>query len=202
MTLEDLRVKPGDPVQPFVENLLRILPEVFKPHTTSEAVRFIQESDGVNVVVDLESTPYIPPFHVTLTQGQAAVREGVVNGDMVPTLKGVPLNGMKDGKQVKVPLLKLTGVSPNDQGWTWVAVRASLAEGAIAIDPRNPDAFTIVHVNDLSDTSLQELALIKWSPDGKTPVAAFQISMHNLVHDYEPAEPTQGRVARHYWSAT
>lgn len=203
MNLTDLRVKRGDPVQPFVEALIRDLPEMMKPCTTSDGVRFVQEATGVNVVVDLEGAAYRPVFGVAVTTGKATVREGRINS-VLPTINGVPITGEStDGKKkpVPAPLLKLT--APGADQRSWVCVQVVVDQGTGLPNPEDAKAISVVHVTTLvppdAFTGLQPLALLQWG--GNAVRRVFQITMHNLRHTYAPADASQGRPARHFFWA-
>ncbi|WP_009963017.1 hypothetical protein [Verrucomicrobium spinosum] len=205
MNLNDLLVKPGDPVQPFVDRLVRELPDLLRPYTTSGRVRFVSSPQGTCVIVDEEPAVFTPRFKVSAMQGEVTVKMGFVNDSHVPTIKGVPLDGvMPDKKVVPVPRLSISKDKPNAdlKSWVHLAVRVG-ADGKAAETVE--DWATITHAATLASpeelVGWQPLAVLTWSADGKSVRRVDQITMHNLKHAYAAAVPAKGQPGRHFfWS--
>jgi len=210
MNLEDLKVRRGDPIEPFVKRLLKELPILFR-FFTGRGVRFNRTPNGIIVVADLRRNAWDHPFKVAIGENTATVGNGSVN-NLIPQIGGVGIDGLDDdGNDVPSPQLKITG-GPNDELRSWVCVQAKVDLKTGVMNPKDKTALTIIHTDSLDPrageggfpdngegTGLQPLAMLVWNEDKSSVRRVFQITHHNLGHRYTPAKAPQ--PGRHFFWA-
>ena len=210
--LEDLIVRPGEPVWPAWERLKRWA-QTLQLIKGDARVHFTQNyGRGTWVTVRADEATFVPRFHVAVSGLTAVVGLGFLNKVGIPSLGGVPLDGIKDGREVPVTPLALGGHDENRRSWVCLRVKVDLPTGLIPGD--DDTALTVVHVTSLRPpvldggvaddgewTGLQPLAMLKWSEDGASIRSVYQITMHNLEHRYVKADPQLGRPGRHFFWA-
>lgn len=188
MKLEDLKVKRGDAIQPFVEKLLKFLPQLTKPYTTSKDIRLMHTPKGVNVVAQLRPSTFTPVFQPALKKLEASIGVGYVqtsNKLHQPTIDDIPLDGLVDGEQKPVPRVKLKS-GPNKELRSWLVLQVTHQK-----DPNQKikDVITIIHASSLEPPSpeigWQALSMLVWK-DSQTVDRVIPIVMHNLEHHFEP----------------
>lgn len=195
MKLDDLKVRRGDPIEPFVKRLLTELPILLR-YFTGRGVRFSRTPDGIIVTADVRSKSWNHPFRVSVSGNLATVGAGVVN-NLVPQIKRVGIDGLDfSGKTVPLPSLKLTE-RPNSELRSWICVQVRVDMKSGTMSDADLDALTIVHARTLdqaaqeggfpdsgSGLGLQPLAMLVWSQDRQTVAQVFQITHHNLQHRF------------------
>lgn len=210
MNLEDLKVRRGDPIEPFVKRLLKELPVLFR-FFTGRGVRFNRTPNGIIVVADLRSNSWEHPFRVAVSDASISVSNGSVN-NLVPQIDGVGIDGLdSSGADVPAPQLKLTG-GPNEDLRSWICAQAKVDLKTGLMNPKDEGALTIVHTDSLDPQSadggfpddgagigLQPLAMLVWDEDGGSVTRVWQITHHNLGHRYVPAKAP--KPARHFFWA-
>jgi len=204
MNLEDLKVRRGDPIEPFVKRLLKELPVLFR-FFTGRGVRFNRTPNGIIVVADVRSNAWDHPFKVGVSEKIAIVGNGSVN-NLVPQINGVGIDGLDDdGKEVPPPQLKLTG-GPSKELRSWVCVQARVDLKTGVMNPKDTTALTIIHTATLDPKSseggfpddgagigLQPLAMLVWNEDKASVRRVFQITHHNLQHRFVRGNTGTGR---------
>lgn len=166
MKIEDLYARPGEPVLPKWESLirwaksLRVRPAV--------GVRVSETPNGTLVTVDPAPLPAMP-FAVGLGAGFVVVPSGLVE-NTEPTIDGKLLS--------EKPKLSLKGQKPKNGDRTFVCLRV-VPDGSNW--PEDPENIAIVHRESPvpeEGEGLQPLAILHWI--GGTPTRITQIVRHNL----------------------
>lgn len=195
MNLEDLKVRRGDPIQPFVQRLLKELPQLFR-FFSGRGVRFNRTPDGIIVVADLRTNSWDHPLKAGVSDKAAVIGNGSVN-NLVPQINDVGIDGLdSSGKEVPPPQLKITG-GPNGDLRSWICVQAKVDVQTGVMDAKDKSALTIVHTKTLDPKSseggfpdngqgigLHPLATLLWSDDQASIKRVFQITHHNLQHRF------------------
>jgi|694.fasta_scaffold04470_2 hypothetical protein len=194
MSMKDLRVKPGDPVLPAWEKLLKFI-ERFKI-IPSPGIRLTQMSDGTYITAEPPRQSFAHPFRVAVLGGNyATVDLGTVEG-IVPFAKDAERGGLKLDAPTP-PRLRISEKDAKD-GVSYVALRVATTMGGL--DPEDSEAAEVIHVGELArrkeEEGLQPLAMLKWRSG--TP-EVFQIVHHNLGHYY--VVKTEARGSRHLFFA-
>ncbi len=214
--LEDVTARAGEPVL-AAWGRLRRWARGWKLIKGDPRIRFNQiDGRGTFVTADFPDPVFVGAFPVALQGATATVGQGRVN-NLVPTLGGVRLDGMTAKKAiVLVPPLKLSG-GPGPTLESWICLRFAVDLKSGAVDLKNPDVATILHVSALDPRAadggypddgngggLQPLALVTWR-DKATPERVFQITLHNLNHSFVRAPQAKigdpPAVDRHFFSA-
>jgi hypothetical protein len=188
MKIDDLKVKPGQPVAPAWDKLLDFLRR-FRL-VAGPGVSLSQTPDGTFIAAEPVRAAFDHPFRVTAALTEARVTKGTIEG-IVPTIGSNPLDADQP------PQLKLKG-GPGKDGRSYVALQVKTTMGGL--DPEMKGVAEIVHVQTLARTAneigLQPLAVLKWT---QGIPAAFQIVYHNLGHHY--VIQTEARGSRHLFYA-
>lgn len=182
-SLEDLIVRRHDPVQPVVEAILDMVPELVKPYTTSAHVRFMQTPKGVNVVVETDDVDYIPKWQVKRDGTKVTVGYGTIDNH-VPTIKKVPIDGkMAEGKEEPIPSIDLADTGPSKELLSWLCLQVSVESNGLVNLQKNPEAYAVVHVKERPQplSKWEVLAQIHWK-DEEVIERIEQIRMHHIKH--------------------
>lgn len=198
MDLDSLIANKGEKVRPKFNALVAWFRRAYQ-HRAGAGVRSRQGPDGQTFIADAGTAPsFAGSWKVRLSNLQASVGSGLV-GDRVPTIDGVPVDGIDPaGKVVKVPPVKITG--PGEGLRSWIALRAQ-------IDPAtnellDEEGLKIEHVTSLTsrDSSIayEPLAMLVWQ--GTRAIrSVHQIAYFDLKHRFIAAK--DGKAARHvFWT--
>ena len=201
--LRELYVRPGEPVLPAWKRLLDWAKQ-FRLFA-GRGVRLSRTPNGTYVVADLKANSWNHPFKVRLTEREAAVGFGTVDG-IVPRIDGGTIDGVgEDGRETEPPKLPITG-EPDDDLRSWVVVEMKVAADGDEIDPEDPEAVTIRHVRELKPNTAEigrhPLAMLIWEANGTTILRARQITHFNLRHLYVVNRGAEERPGRHLFWAT
>jgi hypothetical protein len=208
MRIEDLYVKPGDPITAKLWNALLDWDKESSV-MAGPNVRLQRMQRGICVVAEAPSSNWNHPWRCSLTGFEVKLTAGTVN-TLVPRINGVRIDGRDErGKTVTVPPLKIVS-GPGVDLESWVCVQVKVTASSSAMDEKDKDALTIVHVPDLdprmieggspdkSGLGLHPLAQILWK-DKATPERLFQITHSNLTHRFITAR--DGQPSRHFFFA-
>lgn len=178
--------------------------------TSAGPVRIHRDNWGnAHVVADVTPPGYGGAFRVSLAGAlQVRVGPGTCEG-ITARLDGVPLDGMDDGRTVRVPPLKLKeGPDADLRSWVMLRFVVDLATGLPVED--DEDTATIVHRNDLSAVFANGVSPDDGTGAGHLPLAMLvwrnERSVQRVVrnvyfqqrHSFVPA--TKDRRAFHLFS--
>lgn len=178
-----------------------------------EGVRLRWTSNGTVVSFDGDPSKWAHPFKVTLEGNAAAIRPGTLNSVM-PTIRGIPLNG-DEKKGEDPPKLEWKEVMTDNEGRGWIALDLTLDEkdwqkiktleivqvaNLSSVDGKVDDkAPTAGGVKSLPGRRIRHaLAMLRVRTTGATEV--FQIVYFNLQHRAQENPNTKkSNVARHFF---
>lgn len=186
----DFYARPGEKIAPKLRALARFI-LAQRTVTSGAGIRRHQTKAGTALVADLNAPVFAGAFSVRVAESKATIGHGTCNG-LVPTIEDVPIDGVIDGEQGKVPELDLSD-GPDDSGRSWVtlaAVRnADYQAGASAAGEEY--LFEIAHVNDVAaldgrpdaeDRGHRPLALLLWSAGGRVQRVVRDVYFNQQHH--------------------
>jgi hypothetical protein len=157
-------------------------------------LRSHRSREGLSIVADIPSQNFRGSFPVRRSGADAVgVGYGRCN-NVVPVIDHVPIDGLVAGIQKSVPTLSLRE-GPNKALESWIMLQVSVDPKTGLVDPKNPDAYTIIHSNErikrsngliLDDgkgNGRFELALILWNED-QTVKRIVQNPFSDLGHHF------------------
>jgi hypothetical protein len=181
----DFYAAPGEAIRPKLKALALFVVSQSRLQTGA-SIRRHQSLNGTSVVADVRSPAFSGFFGVIKKDDSSVtVRQGFVNGSIVPTINGVPCDGIVDGKQDEIPVHDLES-GPNAENRSWVCIRAV---------PGELDVFTF-EIADTNDGSLltgkddelkrglYPIAMIIWADENEIRTIQ-RVSYFNLQHRYE-----------------
>lgn len=175
MNFDDLIAKPGEPVLPKYNALIRWLGGLINARA-GNGVRSRQNDLGTTYIADVRSAAFVPKWKVRRQGDNLTVGLGTLNG-LVPVIDGKSLD------QTTPPSISIKGMSGNAQGRSWVALVVTCDEKGV-IPEDDPEAMRIEHVTTLANSAtrrVQPLALLLW--DKASLKALHQVAMHDLNFD-------------------
>lgn len=211
MTIDDLKVKPGDPILPAWNRLLAWARETEQVQISGAEIHSVQQVPGLGKsIVFLGGNSWDHPFRVSASKGLATIRPGLINA-AAPTIRGVPLDGLlPDGTQVAPPQLEFTAAYGGDyRSFIGIEVRIDPATGApaegdaewaqvahrCALDPKVIEG----GFPDRDGIGFEPLAILYWTKGGELR-AVRQNVHHNLTHRFKAGDDSQ--PGRHFfWGA-
>ena len=207
--IEDIKAKKGDLVLPKWKNLIEFIRNTGV--VTGPGVRIRQGPNGTYVYAEKTISSFNHPFKVTVSNLEASVTNGTVNG-VSPRLKGIPISGVaKDGRELEVPTLPIemgednksyiairTRLEPNNGFWS-ISDDTTYIQSYPSIDPtflQGGSTDIAVH-----PVGLYPIAIVYWE-DEQTVRKVHQVVHHNLNHRYIDANMEEGYPSRHlFWAA-
>jgi hypothetical protein len=183
----DFYAQPGEPIRPKLKALAHFVVSRSRLQT-SAGIRKHEGLTGTSVVADLRSPGFGGFFGVVKKDVKSVtVRQGFVNGSIVPTINGVPCDGIVDGKQDEIPVHELES-GPNADKRSWVCIRAVPAEVegedfTFEIADTN-DGSLLTGKDDELKRGLYPIAMIIWADENEIRTIQ-RVSYFNLQHRYD-----------------
>lgn len=195
LNINELEVKPGDPVLPAWKKLLSWIRSA--KVIAGPGIRLAFTSKGVIATVNREETPWRHPWRVSVGT-HAIVSPGTVDGVMARMRDDLSQKLLRlderddDGKLTGdgPPRLKIDFKKHDDEGKFWIWLNADINED-LDLDTDNPEAVTITQERR-ERTFGQPLALVYLDESRTSVINTFQISHHNyklMVQEQETGLP-------------
>lgn len=201
MNASNFHARAGERVIPKLNALARFILGASNINLSGTGLRRHKGQRGTQIVADMQGASFGGAFPVTLRGSQACmIGLGTVNGATIPTINGVPINGMIEGKQEAVPELEIEG-GPNDELRSWVCLRATPKEGE---GDKVEFEYEAIHTNDDARLDGSEddqkrgffpLAMLIWSGDSEVS-RVVRNTWFNQRHSYDE------KAKWHNWSAS
>ena len=196
MNLDDLKAKPGEPVLPKYNALIRRLGSIVNAKA-GRGIRARQSDLGTTYVADVPGGGvFVPSFKVRLTADAITVGLGTVNA-RVPVMRGIALD---DANPPSIPM-RLLGSNAENRSWIALSVVIDYATGELLPDD---EAISVVQRPDLANTepgiAVHPLAMLIWKD--KSISAVHQITMHDLQYAaVRITDPARVRYRHLFWPA-
>lgn len=196
ITASDFYARPGEPIRPKLRALATFVLAQGRL-TTGAGIRRHESSNGTALVADLRPDAFTGFFSCRLKdQKKIIVGQGFINGSIVPTINGQPIDGIDDGKQRAIPELTISG-PPDENLRSYICVRASpLDPSSTSVNNGQPPStfsYDIIHTADGSlldgkadsdQRGHHAIAMLVWS-DATTIQRVVRVSYFNLDHSYD-----------------
>jgi|GEM_PF-4377698 len=195
LNVNELEVKPGDPVLPAWKRLLSWIRRA--KVITGPGIRLSFTPQGVVATVNREETPWRHPWRVSVGT-HAIVSPGTVEGIQAYmrddiTKKMLRLDERDEDGELTgdgPPKLKIDFKKHDDEGKFWIWLNADIDED-LKIDAANPEAVTVTQERR-ERTFGQPLALVYLDESRTSVINTFQISHHNyklIIQEQETGLP-------------
>jgi hypothetical protein len=181
-----LRAKAGEPITArkwndllsFVERLLSQFRQM-----SGRGLHVDEQAEGFSLWAEDQRVSFTGAFFLTLSAGALRVGKGLVNGDVLPTINGRPVDG-SDAPERGVPELSLKGERPNEERRSWVVLEVALEEGQTELSAEVGRA-EMKHAPDLTQrppgVGWLPVAMIEWADD-RVARRVWQIVYFNQRH--------------------
>ena len=179
-------------------------------------MRMSQQPRGTTLAADVRPQVFLHPWRSVLGPNRTVlIRPGRVNS-VVPTIKGVRLDGKISDTSTAgpLPIFELgdsVEPSPELESFVCLQVCVDLSTGKLIASTQDASAVTIVHKSaldpnyrdggsvDANGLGIEPIACVIWS-DPKTPFRIEQIAMHNFHHRFVPPTVKGGRGRHFFWA--
>jgi hypothetical protein len=197
-----LRAKPGEPITASKWNALlgfvnRLLSQFRQMN--GRGLHVDEQAEGFSLWAEEQTVSFTGAFFVTIGGRAIRVSPGTVNGDVMPTLGGRPLDA-SDRPEQGVPELPVRGLRPNDELRSWIVLEVALLEGETVLSAQVGTA-EIKHAQDLDErppgVGWLPLAMLEWA-EGGVLRRAWQIVYFNQRHHLVTRE---GRAVHYFHAA-
>jgi hypothetical protein len=181
----DFYAAPGEAIRPKLKALALFVVSQSRLQTGA-SIRRHQSLNGTSVVADVRSPAFSGSFGVVKKDDNSVtVRQGFVNGSLVPTIDGVPCDGIVQGEQKEIPVHRLEA-GPNKDQRSWVCVRAVPGElGVFSFEIADTDdGALLTGKDDELKSGLFPIAMLLWSAEGEIRTIQ-RVAYFNLQHSYD-----------------